>query len=141
MATYLSDNVRLKQGVSAGGPAGNVNSAYAEVVCGAALTTADTLEFFFLPAGARVLSATLEATDLDTNVTPLLTLNIGDSGSATRLFSASTVGQAGTAAAATAVGGLNYKYTSKTKIVGVPQANAATGTAGSVYLNVLYVVE
>lgn len=140
MATYTSDNVRLKTGVAAGGPAGNVNCAYAEVVCGAAPATTDTLQFFYLPAGARVLSATLEATDMDTGG-PTLTLNIGDAGSATRLFSASTVAQAGTAAAATAVGGLGYKYTSKTLVTGVAQANATTPAAGSVYLTVLYVVE
>lgn len=141
MATYVSDNVRLKTGVPAGGSVGDVKVAFAEVACTAAPSTSDALQFFYLPAGARVVSATLEATDMDTNVSPTLTLNIGDSGSASRLFSASTVGQAGTAAAATAVGGLGYKYTSKTLITGVAANNAATGAAGSVYLTVLYVVE
>lgn len=141
MATYNSSNITSKTGVSAGGPAGNVLVAYAEVVTTAALTTADFLYFFDLPANARVLSATLEATDMDTNGTPLLTLNVGDAGSATRFFSASTVGQAGTAAVASAVAGLHYKTTAKTRIVAVPAANAATGVAGSVYLSMLYVVE
>lgn len=141
MAVYNSTNVASKTGVSAGGPAGNVLSAYAEVVCSAALTTADTLNFFDLPAGARILAMTLESNDLDTNGTPTLTLNVGDSGSASRYFSASTVGQAGTAAVASAVAGLHYKTTAKTRIVGVPAANAATGAAGSVFLSCLYVVE
>lgn len=141
MATYISDNVRLKKGVSAGGPAGNVLVAYGEVACTAAPSTTDTLEFFYLPAGARVLQATLEATDMDTNVSPSLTLNIGDAGGVDRLFAASTVGQAGTASTAVATTGAGYKYTSKTKITGVANANAATGAAGTVYLTVLYVVE
>lgn len=141
MATYLSDNVRLKTGVSAGGPAGNVNCAYAEVVCGSAPSTSDTLEFFWLPANARVLMATLESTDMDTAGSPTITLNIGDSGDADRLFAASTVAQAGTASSAVAVAGFGNKYTSKTKIVGVPAANATTGAGGTVYLTVLYVVE
>lgn len=141
MPIYNSTNIQNKTGVSAGGPAGNVNSAYAEIVTTAALTTADTLNAFDLPANARILSMTLEATDLDTNGAPLLTLNVGDSGSATRYFSASTVGQAGTAGVASAVAGLHYKTTAKTRIVIVPAANAATGAAGSVYLSCLYVVD
>lgn len=141
MATYNSTNIASKTGVASVAAAGVVHCAYAEVVTTAALTTSDTLNFFDLPPNARVISATLEATDLDTNGAPTLTLNIGDSGSATRYFSASTVGQAGTAAAASAVAGLHYKTTAKTRIVGVPAANAATGAAGSVYLSILYIVE
>ena len=141
MATYNSTNIASKTGVASVAAAGVVHCAYAEVVTTAALTTSDTLNFFDLPPNARVISATLEATDLDTNGAPTLTLNIGDSGSATRYFSASTVGQAGTAAAASAVAGLHYKTTAKTRIVGVPAANAATGVAGSVYLSILYIVE
>lgn len=141
MANYNSTNYANKTGVSAGGPAGSVLVAYAEVVCSSAPSTSDTLNFFYLPAGARVLQATLEATDMDTNAAPSLTLNVGDSGDADRLFAASTVGQAGTASTAVAVTGAGYKYTSKTLITGVANANAATGAAGSVYLTVLYVVE
>lgn len=141
MATYNSTNYQNKTGVSAGGPAGNVLVAYAEVVCSSAPSTSDTLNFFYLPAGARVLQATLEATDMDTSGSPTLTLNIGDSGDADRLFAASTVGQAATASTAVATTGAGYKYTSKTLITGVANANATTGAAGSVYLTVLYVVE
>ena len=141
MATYNSTNVQNKSGVSAGGPAGNVLVAYAEVACTAAPATTDTINFFDLPAGARVLQATLESTDMDTNGTPTLTLNVGDSGDADRLFAASTVGQSGTASTAVAVTGAGYKYTSKTRITGVANANAATGAAGTLYLTGLYVVE
>lgn len=140
MATYNSTNVANKTGVSSGGPAGNVLVAYAEVACSAAPSTADTINFFDLPAGARVLLAVLEATDMDTGG-PTLTLNVGDAGSATRLFSASTVAQAGTLSTAIAVAGAGYKYTSKTRITGVAQANATTPAAGTVYLTVFYVVE
>lgn len=141
MATYNSSNIQNKTGVSQSGGAGNVNVAYAEVVCSSAPTTADTLNFFYLPANARIVAAALEATDMDTNVSPTIALNIGDSGSASRLFAASTVAQAGTASTALAVAGNAYKTTAKTLITGVPSANAATGAAGSVYLTVFYVVE
>ena len=141
MPTYSSSNVTLKTGVPAGGPAGNVLVAYAEVACAAAPSTSDPLQFFYLPAGARVLHATLEATDMDTNASPTLTLNIGDAGDADRIFAASTVGQAGTASSAAAVTGAGYKYTSKTLITGVANANASTGAAGTIYLWIMYVVE
>jgi hypothetical protein len=141
MASYISDNVRLKTGVAGGGSAGEVKVAFASVTCGAAPATTDTIEFFYLPAGARVLQAVLEATDMDTDVSPTLTLNIGDSGDVDRLFAASTVGQAGTASTAVAVAGAGYKYSSKTKITGVANANATAGAAGTIYLTVMYVVE
>jgi len=141
MAIYSSDNVTNRTGVAVPVSAGGVCVAYAEVVCPAAPTTSDTLEFFTLPAGARILAATLESTDMDTGGAPSLTLNIGDAGSATRLFSASTVGQAGTAAVATAATGLFYKTAAPLLITGKAQANAQTGAAGTVSLSVLYMVD
>jgi hypothetical protein len=140
MATYNSVGYAANQPALSHGLAGNVKVAYAEVVCSSAPSTADTLNFFTLPKGARIVNAILEATDMDTGG-PTLTINIGDSGSATRLFSASTVGQAGTAAQATAVTAFGYQYTADTVITGTAGTNATTGAAGSVYLTVLYVVE
>lgn len=140
MATYSSTNVAARKGVASSTAAGSVLSAYAEVACAAAPSTSDTLEFFWLPAGARVLLAVLEATDMDTGG-PTLTLNVGDAGSATRLFSASTVAQAGTLSTAIAAAGHGYKYTGKTLITGVAQANATTPAAGTVMLTVFYVVD
>lgn len=141
MAVYNSDNVYFNKSVAGGGPAGAVLSAHATVVCGAAPTTSDTLNFFDLPGNARVLLAVLEATDMDTNVSPTITLNIGDSGSAARYFSASTVAQAATLSTAIATAGAGYKTTAITRITGVAQANATTGAAGSVTLTIFYVVE
>ena len=141
MATYNSTNVQNKTGVSQSGGAGNVNVAYAEVICSSAPSTSDTLNFFYIPANARIIFAALESTDMDTNASPTLALNIGDSGSASRLFSASTVGQAGTLSSAIAVAGNAYKTTAKTLITGTASTNSATGAAGSVYLTVMYVVE
>lgn len=141
MATYSSSAYSNNGPIATHGPAGNVKVAYASITCTAAPATTDTLNFFYLPKGARALYWILEASDMDTNGSPTLTLNIGDSGSAARIFSASTVGQAGTAAVSTAVGGLAYSYTSKTLVTGVAQANAATGAAGTVDLTCLYVVE
>lgn len=140
MPTYSSTAYSGVSPVAAHGLGGNVKAAYFEVTCTAAPATTDTINFGYLPAGSRVLSMTLESTDMDTNGTPTLALNVGDSGSATRYFSASTVGQAGTAAVASAVSGLHYKNTDKTLIVGVASNNAATGAAGTLSLSVIYIV-
>ena len=141
MATYNSTGVANNAPALGHGLAGNLKVAYGEVVCSAAPSTSDTLNFFDLPANARVVLAVLESDDMDTNGSPTITLNIGDAGSATRYFSASTVAQAGTESSAIAAGGVGYKTTAKTRITGVAQANAATGAAGTVRLTMLYFVE
>lgn len=141
MATYNSDNIVYRTGVAGGGPAGAVLCAFATVTCDAAPATTDTINFFDLPAGARVLLAVLESSDMDTDVSPTLTLNVGDSGSAARYFSASTVGQAGTLSTAIATAGHGNKYTQTTRITGVAQANATAGAAGTLTLTMFYVVE
>jgi hypothetical protein len=141
MATYNSDQYTAVNPIPSHGLAADVKGAYFSVTCAAAPATTDTINFGYLPAGARVLAAVLEATDMDTNGSPTITLNVGDSGSATRLFSASTVAQAGTLSSAIAVAGNAASYTTKTLITGVAQANAATGAAGTLYLTILYIVE
>lgn len=140
MATYNSTAVANFAPANSHGLASECKVAFATVTCSAAPATTDTINFFDLPAGAVVVGATLMASDMDTNGTPTITLNVGDSGSATRYFSASTVAQAGTLSSAVATTGLGQAYTTKTRIVCVPQANAATGAAGTVSLAIFYYV-
>ena len=134
MATYNSDQI-ANNNQRVGSHTGlGIFPLYATITTTAALTTADTLNAFVIPKGCRVLYMMLKSSDVDTNASPTIALNVGDSGSATRFFSASTVGQAGTAAAATAVGGIGYLTTADTLVTIVPSANAATGVAGTVEL-------
>lgn len=140
MATYSSTDYTAKNPVPTHGLSRNVKAAFWTVTCAAAPATTDTINFGYLPKNSRVLYALLEATDMDTGG-PTLTLNVGDAGSAARYFSASTVAQAGTAAAATAVTGLGFLNTDRTLVTGVAQANATTPAAGTLYLTVLYTVE
>ena len=139
MATYNSPAVANKNPIAAHGYLNNVQVATAVVTCTASPATTDTMNFFYMPKNAVLLDAYLSATDMDTNGSPALALNIGDAGSASRLFAASTVGQAGTAAAIAAAG-RGYQYTAKTLITGTASTNAATGAAGTVTLTVLYYV-
>lgn len=141
MATYSSPAYTAVNPFASHGLGGTLKCAYADVTCAAAPATTDTINFFYLPANARIVFACLESTDMDTNGTPTLALNIGDSGSAARLFSASTVGQAGTLSQAIATAGQGFKTTGKTLITGVASTNAATGAAGTLSLTVFYLLE
>mgnify|MGYP000184425142 CR=1 FL=1 len=141
MPTYSSPAISNANPYRAHGESGMVQTAVATITCTAAPATTDPLQFFYLPANSRVVGGWLSASDMDTNASPTIALNIGDSGSASRYFAASTVAQAGTAATALAVGGLGYLNTAKTLVTGVASNNAATGAAGTVTLCLQYVVE
>lgn len=141
MATYSSTAYSTNAPIAFHGERAGVQMARAVITCTAAPSTSDALNFFYLPANARVVGGYLAASDMDTNGSPTIALNIGDAGSAARLFSASTVAQAGTTSTTFAAGALDYLYTAKTLITGVASANAATGAAGTVTLCLLYVVE
>jgi hypothetical protein len=141
MATYNSPAVTNSTPVASHGIAGNVKVMTATVACAASPATTDTINFFTMPKNSKVHFAALYSTDMDTNGSPALTLNVGDAGSATRLFSGSTVGQAGTLSSAVAVTGFEYQYTADTAITATAGVNAATGAAGSVTLTVFYTLE
>ena len=141
MATYSSSLVSGSAPVPSHGLYGNTKVISATVSCTAAPSTSDTLQFFTLPKNAKVHMAVLAASDMDTNGTPTLALNVGDAGSASRLFAASTVGQAGTLSSAIATTGFEYQYTADTLITGTASNNAATGAAGTVTLTVFYTLE
>jgi hypothetical protein len=141
MTAYSSDKATAKAPMPVHGQAMQEQVEYCSVALTAALTTADTFAFFNLPANARIMGAILKCSDIDTNGSPTITINVGDAGSATRYFSASVVGQAGTVDVTMQAAGRLYKTTAKTAIVGSVQANAATGVAGTLELAILYVVE
>ncbi len=139
MTTYTSTGLTAPPQPGYGhGLAGNVKVAFSTVATPSTFTTTDTANMHDLPPGARVLYSILESTDLDSGST--ITLNVGDTGSAARYFSASTVGQAGTSAVATATTGIGYANAAKTRVTIVPAAGPAT-TAGTITLIQLYVIE
>lgn len=140
MAIYSSAQYTAGLPAQAHGLNGMEQVAYALVNCTAAPSTSDTINFFYLPPNARIISAVLKATDMDTGG-PTLTINVGDSGAAARYFSASIAAQAGTVDRAMAVAGQFYKTTGKTLVTGVAQANATTPAAGTLELAITYVVE
>lgn len=143
MATYYTDKSRAFGTRIGQGHARQDITAEAIVAVTTAMidNTNDVIGLFYLPKGAVVVGVTVAATDMDTNVSPTLAFDIGDSGSQARLMAASTVGQAGTLSTAMARGGFLYKYTADTLISAYVQAAAATGAAGTLYVAVRYFVD
>lgn len=105
------------------------------------LQSGDTWTIGYLPPNARIQRAGLKCTDMDTNTTPTLAINIGTDVTADLIFAASTAGQAGTFDGTMAIAGRFFKTTGKTPIVGGPSTSAATAAAGTLELTIEYVVE
>ena len=124
------------------GLAEDLKVAVATVAVTTALAAADTINFFELPDGAVIHSARLQpSTPLDTNGAPTLTLNVGWSGSAAALYSASTGLQSLAGDSNPLFAGLETQLLGSTLIFGTVQAAGATKAAGSVRLRVEYTVE
>lgn len=134
MATYSATDVNAPE--VGHGLGGNMKVIYREVTVTAALTTDDVLQFGYAPKGFLVLGGMLEASDLDTSASPAITLNVGDSGDADRLWAGATVGQAGTAAAMTVATGVLYEYTADTLITGGVAVAPGTGASGTIRMAV-----
>lgn len=142
MTAYLSNMATAPLAPSpVHGQASTLQVLYCSVALTAAVTTADTIQFFTLPPNARIHSAMLKCTDIDTGG-PTVTINVGDAGLATRYFSASVAGQAGTVDGTMNPVGRFYKTGgAKVPVVGSIQANPTTGVAGTLELAIHFVVE
>ncbi len=144
MAVYYTDQSRTAYAPRVGG-VGHRGLVSATAIV--AMTTAmidnanDEVLLFFLPKGAVVVSAVIAGTDMDTNGTPALAIDVGDDSDEDRIFAASTVGQAGTLSTAMARTAMLYKYTADTAIKAYIQTAAATGAAGTLYVTVNYFVD
>ena len=135
MPAYTSRQFANSPNAGVGAYPGNVIGFFFEVSVTSALTASDTFTFGKVPKGFRVLGATLEATDMEAGTG--VTISVGDSGSATRLFNAVTVAQAGTAAnAATTVTALHYQYPDDTTITGAAGGTVTTGATGTIQLSI-----
>lgn len=95
----------------------------------AALVISDTIKMVKIPKGMTVTDVELCSDDIDTNVTPLVTLDVGDSAGATTYLAASTVGQAGGRAKSTRK---PKTYTADDYIIVNCAAAPATGVVGDI---------
>lgn len=138
MATYSSPDYINNAPVAVHGERGGVQCARFTIASTGILGTADVLNFGYVPAGARLVGGYAVPSDLSAGAD--ITISIGDAGSATRIFNASTMGQAGTPTLIP-VAALDYKWTAKTLIVGSMGVAATTTASGTITLVLLYVVE
>lgn len=122
MAALVSTQLTAGAPSFAHGAAGNVKYAIASVTVPIGTAAADTVSFFDLPAGARVLSVTLSTTIA---AGAALTMNIGDAGSATRYLAATTLNNTSVTSSAlsTAIG---YVTTAVTRVQGVFAGTTST---------------
>lgn len=108
----------------------------------AALVINDKVNLFYLPKNARVIGGFIKSDDLDSNGTPLITLDVGDATVADRYFAASTVAQAGGVDSTMAATGVDYLNTARTLIIlKVKAAPATSATTGTVVVSITYTVE
>lgn len=101
----------------------------------------DVVQMFKIPAGAKVCEVVLSSTDIDTNGTPLVTLDVGDANSATRFISASQIGRTGGVARLDQFAGLGYTYTADDIIQVKVSAAPATSVVGTVVVTVFYTMD
>lgn len=101
----------------------------------------DEVELLWVPKGAVFDSAVISASDMDTNGSPALAIDVGDDSDEDRIFAASTVGQAATLSTAWARTAHGYKWSTATKIKAYIQTAAATGAAGTLTFTIRYFVD
>lgn len=143
MAAYYIDQSRsFATRIAGHGHRGIVTAtAIVAITTGMIDNVDDEVALFYLPKGAVIVGGQISATDMDTNVTPTLAFDVGDSGDEDRLFAASAVGQAATYSETLARAGHLYQYTSDTLIKAYVQAVAATGAAGTLKVSIQYFVD
>ena len=119
-----------------------VISRQAKIACTTAMVAVSQIvNVCWMPKGAVLLAARIASDDMDSNGTPTLAWHLGDSGSASRIFSASTVSQAGTLSLAFQPAALGYKWTADTLLFLTASTGAATAVAGNITVVLEYFVD
>jgi len=109
----------------------------------AALELNDVIQLVKLPPGAEIHDVALMVTDLDTNGTPLITLDVGNGDDPNYFVNASTIGQTGGIVRTnTVTAASSLALTAEDTIDVTVSAAPATGaTSGTVKLMVFYTVD
>lgn len=139
MATYDMTRLTGADSVIGLGDAGTVKAVSCSYDLATALALNDVIRSPELPAGATVFEVLVVATDLDTNGTPAITLDVGYGGDVDYFIDGSTVGQAGGVASASAATAKPLVLAEKDTIdILVSTAPATGATSGSVSMTVLF---
>lgn len=103
----------------------------ATVIATTDLTLNKTIGIFKVPKGFVLTSLSVTVSDMDTNGSPALVFNIGDSGDADRFIASATTAQAGGTNTTLASTGVRYEFTDETEIVWTTATASATAAAGT----------
>lgn len=143
MAAYQSIEIAQRFPVSGVGLGGRKSEhPRGEYTTTAALASGDTIDLFYLPPGARIVSGFVKTTGLDSGTA--MTLNVGTMATPTLFFNASTAGQgAGAVDRNIQPAGTDY-YTGRQKTlvratVGTAPATAVVGA--QLVVSLVYTVE
>ena len=157
MATFTAAQAAATFPVYENSLRGVRHTAFGSIALAANPTAADILEFCWIPAGATIVGGRFRGTDLDTNATATLDIDIGWEANGVEAADTDGLGNFGVLNG-TAV--TNYlpeggycvplngtlstgpkTFTNRTKITGVVNAVAATFAAGTIWVEVEYVTE
>jgi hypothetical protein len=135
-ATKVSSGTEQMPGIGDGQSLKCVSSTYS---LAAALVINDVIQSALIQAGSTVVDVMVVVSDLDTNGTPLITLDVGYGGDPDYFIAASTIGQTGGVARASAVTALPLTLTTNDTIDVTVKAAPATGaTTGTVTITVFF---
>ena len=129
MATYQSELVANGPVYNEVGP--KIRKATYSITAAIAGGT-NVIEMIPVYAGETVVDVTLMSTDLDTNGSPAIDLNVGDAADVDRFITTSTVGQAGGVARLN--DNVGHVYTADDTLDINIETAAATGAAGTLTL-------
>ncbi len=142
-STFLS--AKAAAGVQPHESVDGVNCITATYALTAALVDEDIIQMVKLPKGSRVIDLVLSVTDLDTNVSPAIILEVGDGADVDRYIDASTIGQTGgTVRLGSGITTNTQAFTSTaddTIDVHVETAPATGAATGSLTLSVTYTTD
>ena len=96
----------------------------------ASLVVNDTFKFFYIMPGTTIQHIGFIFPDMDTNVSPLIALSVGDSSSATLFISSGTTAQAG--GSTTTAAGLPKSYSSADYLIMTVSTAPATAALGAI---------
>jgi hypothetical protein len=140
MATLLMKNAQGRSSAMTGvGDAKSLKCATVSYTLAAALALNDVLQGPKLQAGSTIVDVSLVTTDLDTGGSPAITLDVGTGDSPQYFIAASTIGQAGGLARASAATAQPLTLAKDDTVDVVVHAAPATGaTTGTVTLSVFF---
>lgn len=101
----------------------------------------DDVGLFYVPKGCIPMQVMMSLTDVDTNGSPALVVDVGDAADEDRIVAATTIGQASGVLNDMALAGFMYKYTAQTQLRAFIKTAAGTAATGTLNFALGYLVD